>query len=288
MNFIAIDFETANKKRSSPCEIGVVKVENSQIVSQKSYLIRPQDNQFNFRNVAVHGIDEQMVENAPEFDAIWEELKEDFTRYPLLAHYAAFDIYVLMDTLRLYGIEVPELNYSCTYRMAKKAIPGLLNYRLSSVCKHLDIALEHHRGEPDAVACAEIALHIFREKDISHWDEIQGTLFVRPRTNVIADLAQLLNAANFDPEHVFFEKTVVFTGKLDSMPRKDAQLMVMAIGGKCGKNLTKETDFLVLGQQDSSAFGEGYKSNKIKTAEKYLAEGVPIEVVTEEQFLEMV
>ena len=36
MNFIAIDFETANSNRNSPCEIGVVKVKNLKIVDRKS------------------------------------------------------------------------------------------------------------------------------------------------------------------------------------------------------------------------------------------------------------
>ena len=32
MNFIAIDFETANEKRNSPCSIGIIVVKNGNIV----------------------------------------------------------------------------------------------------------------------------------------------------------------------------------------------------------------------------------------------------------------
>jgi DNA polymerase-3 subunit epsilon len=60
MNFIAIDFETANSNRYSPCEIGLVKVEDFKIVEQKSFLIKPKDNYFDYYNTLLHGIDESM------------------------------------------------------------------------------------------------------------------------------------------------------------------------------------------------------------------------------------
>ncbi|MTL83710.1 DNA polymerase III subunit epsilon, partial [Turicibacter sanguinis] len=40
MNFIAIDFETANEKRDSACSIGLTVVKNNQIIEQKYYLIK--------------------------------------------------------------------------------------------------------------------------------------------------------------------------------------------------------------------------------------------------------
>ena len=57
MNFIAIDFETANSNRNSPCEIGIVKVELLRS-DKKSFLIRPKENYFDWMNTEIHGIDE--------------------------------------------------------------------------------------------------------------------------------------------------------------------------------------------------------------------------------------
>lgn len=107
MNFIAIDFETANSERSSPCEIGLVIVEDFQIVEKKSFLIRPKENYFDFYNTYLHGIDERMVKNEPEFDKIYKEIKPYFESYPIIAHNASFDISVLRHTLDLYEIEYP-------------------------------------------------------------------------------------------------------------------------------------------------------------------------------------
>lgn len=55
MNFIAIDFETANEKRDSACSIGLTVVKNNQIIEQKYYLIKPNELRFAPINISIHG-----------------------------------------------------------------------------------------------------------------------------------------------------------------------------------------------------------------------------------------
>jgi DNA polymerase-3 subunit epsilon len=175
MKFIAIDFETANSQRNSACEIGLVKVENFKIVEKKSFLIRPKDNYFDFFNTELHGINESMVENEPEFDVVYKQLKSDFENYPIIAHNASFDISVLRKTLNLYNIEYPETYYSCTYQMSKESLYDLYSFRLDAVCNHFDIELNnHHRALADAQACAEIAIKLFQKKGLTNFNEISN------------------------------------------------------------------------------------------------------------------
>jgi DNA polymerase-3 subunit epsilon len=51
MRFTAIDFETANADRGSACAVGLVVVEDGQIVSRTSQLIRPEPCRFDPFNV---------------------------------------------------------------------------------------------------------------------------------------------------------------------------------------------------------------------------------------------
>lgn len=286
MKFIAIDFETANANRHSPCELGMVKVEDFKIIEKKSFLIRPKDNSFDFFNTKIHGIDESMVADAPEFDKIYNELKADLESYPILMHNASFDISVLRSTLKLYDIEFPFLNYSCTYRMAKECLPGQLSYKLNSICAHLNIPLEHHRALNDAVACAQVAIHFFQQNGVNDFSEIEEKLNLIPAK--VKPETYIANPETFQKDHVFFDKTIIFTGTLDSMVRKDAEMMVKDIGGLTGKGVTVETNFLVVGETDYSRYGEGYSSNKMKKAEKLLSKGQDIEMLTEGQFLDMI
>ena len=46
MNFIAIDFETANSSRSSICSMGVAIVENGKLIDTEHFLIKPTPNYY--------------------------------------------------------------------------------------------------------------------------------------------------------------------------------------------------------------------------------------------------
>ena len=56
--FTAIDFETANGFRGSPCSVGVVRVRAGAMVERASWMMRPPlgFDRFDPRNVRIHGI----------------------------------------------------------------------------------------------------------------------------------------------------------------------------------------------------------------------------------------
>jgi len=66
MNFIAMDFETANYQRHSACSLALVMVENSQIVDEYYTLIKP-ETKFFWKNMQIHGIHPEDVADAPKF-----------------------------------------------------------------------------------------------------------------------------------------------------------------------------------------------------------------------------
>ena len=56
LNFVAIDFETANKYANSACSLAVVTVENGQITKRGYSLIKPPFMQFDEECIAIHEI----------------------------------------------------------------------------------------------------------------------------------------------------------------------------------------------------------------------------------------
>ena len=130
MNFVAIDFETANEQRSSPCSIGLAIVKNGQIQESYARLIRPAECRFNPRNVAIHGIHPKDVENEPEFPQIWEEVLSYIEEGTLVAHSAKFDMSVLSNTLMYYQLPEPSFRYLCTVKVAKAVWPSIGSYTL--------------------------------------------------------------------------------------------------------------------------------------------------------------
>jgi len=94
--------------------------------------------------------------------------------------------------------------------------------------------------------------------------------------------------SDFDVTHPLFGATVVFTGTLESMPRRQAAQLVVDSGGRCSSSVTTETNLLVVGIQDLRTFRDGEtRSSKMRKAEVVLSKGGEIEIVSEDEFLKL-
>lgn len=171
MNFTAIDFETAHA--NFPCEIGLTKVENNQIVEYKSWLIKPACYPYmNPWNQKVHHISSSDVQNAPNFENLWSEIKPWFEDEYLVAHNAAFDMKVLRSALAYYDLAVPDMEYFCSVSLSRKAWKELPSHSLGTLSEFHNIRFQHHRAGDDAKACAMIALKALEKLDIKEVREI--------------------------------------------------------------------------------------------------------------------
>ncbi len=61
--FTAIDFETAQGYRWSICQVGLIRVENGEIVKQLNLLVQPPDNYYLDRFIDIHGITPEDTKN---------------------------------------------------------------------------------------------------------------------------------------------------------------------------------------------------------------------------------
>lgn len=176
MNFVAIDFETANSSRSSVCSLAAVTVENGQIVRSAYSLIRPPVMKFDARNIEVHGIYPEDVKNKPTFDQLWERIRPHLENKIVIAHNAAFDISVLRSILKEYSLAMPTFKHACTVQIAKKTWPGGENYRLSTLAQKFQIDFEHHNALHDARTCAKIAILAGRELQTENFLQLMHIL----------------------------------------------------------------------------------------------------------------
>ena len=309
MDYVAIDFETANERRSSACAVGVVVVKDGVCAEKISRLIRPPELRFNPFNTSIHGICAEDVKNEPEFCDLWDELRVHLDGRLVLAHNAAFDMSVLRAILDAYRIPYPELAYHCTLLVAKKVWPGLPSYRLGFVAHRLGVEFEHHKAVDDAFACAEVFRLAYRDSQATSFKNLVDRLgmefgLLYPGGYVPARLPCETHACKqrsaqcrpqdivpssdqFDRSHPLFGRTVVFTGTLESMVRADAMQKVVDVGGRCGNSVTKVTDYLVVGCPDFRTFTDGCKSGKLRRAEELASEGYDIEIVSELDLLQM-
>jgi len=306
MNFVALDFETANTNRYSVCEIGLAFVENGIIVDNQSWLVKPLNNDYNAFNISIHGITPEDTKDKVEFDKLWKEIHPLIEGKIVVAHYAAFDMYVLRDVLNLYGLDYPNINTFCSYTLSKRTFPGLLSYNLVSMCDYLNIPLlNHHRAGNDAEACAKICLKAFEKYELTDFSMLIDThriimgamcsnnkTYIAPQSKTDYSKKIKLDArtiigdiSKHNPENLFFNQFVVFTGTLSSMLRKDAMQMIVDIGGIPENDITTKTNFLVVGQQNFNITGKSGLSGKQKKAQQLINKGQDIEIISEDDFL---
>jgi DNA polymerase-3 subunit epsilon len=155
LDFVAVDFETANPNPSSACAIGVAFVRDGYLIASTSYLIRPPSRRFVFTRV--HRLTWEDVCDAPTFSDLWNDLRDHLGSEILVAHNAAFDKGVLSECLRHYGIRYRLNPFLCSMQLSKEAF-GFSRLKLDYVCKELKIDLQHHDAESDAKAAASIVI----------------------------------------------------------------------------------------------------------------------------------
>jgi DNA polymerase III subunit epsilon len=152
--FTAVDFETAQGKSYSICQVGIVRVENGKVVHTFECLVQPPNNFYwNWFTDEIHGISPEMTVDAPTFDIVWHKIQPYITGQNVVAHNIYFDARCLKETLEYYGLPVPEYTKHCTMK--------IFGGGLADNCKDYGIELNHHDALSDATACAKLfILHL--------------------------------------------------------------------------------------------------------------------------------
>jgi DNA polymerase-3 subunit epsilon len=154
MNFTAIDFEYA-VGQDTACSVGIVTVENGEIVEEYHTLIQPPDNRYTHWTTNVHGLSAADTRNSPFFPEIYPELKRRLENRLVIAHNIGTDRSVLLKNMSRYGIDHSDLpinGWECTLKIYRKK--GFKPCDLHTLCNRFDIELNHHEALSDARACA--------------------------------------------------------------------------------------------------------------------------------------
>lgn len=306
VDFVAIDFETANRRRGSVCEIGYASVVDGIIIDSGSWLVKPPAalSGFEGMNIGVHGIHEADVADAPTFLEGFSRLLDIVGDRPIVTHNAAFEIGCIRDAHLAENIDWPNLDYACTLVLSRRELP-LISYRLPIVADALGVELPtHHRAADDSVAAAGIAVKLAERRGANSLDDLLAQLQVRMGHLVAGQLIggscrSLSDGggggthpippetnANADPEHPLYGQVMTFTGAL-SLTRADAWAAVAFLGATPSESVTQKTTVLVVGDGFAGDDPTDFETGKAKKAVALLAKGQRIEVMTEGQLLEL-
>ena len=181
LDFTAIDFETANGSPASPCAVGLVRVRDSKPVETLDLLFRPPvpHDWFSEGNIRVHGITPAMVQDAPIYSEVIDQMLEFIDEDLLVAHNASFDMGVLAASAKAINHELPKLRYGCSLKIARKTY-NLESYRLNAVAYAVGHEeFEHHNALADSDACARIVINAAQRHGVQDLPELLAATKVR-------------------------------------------------------------------------------------------------------------
>lgn len=292
-NYVIIDTETTGLSPGvdSVIEFAGLRIRDSEIVERYSTLVNPGFPVSDFIS-SLTGITSTMLETAPCMKDVALQIRNFIGNDLLVGHNVNFDINFLYDEFVKHSVGPLTNDYLDTLRIAKKALPNLAHHRLSDVAAALDIPqASAHRAMGDC------------ETTFSCLNKLKPTI-LRLMTNVNLvptfsernrqsthssyDLRNISPSGKpCDASHPFYGKICVFTGDLTRFSRLEAAQLVADCGGIPANDVTKKTDYLILGNNEYNPLMRDGISRKQRKAETYILAGCDIKIIPEEVFLDL-
>ncbi len=165
-SFAVVDVETTGfspNYHHRVIEIGIVRLaRNGEVEEEYETLVNPNRD---VGPVHIHGIRARELKQAPSFEEVAGDVLAMLTGAVFVAHNVRFDWAFIEAELSRVGIQLSDVPQLCTMELAEALDPSLPCRKLSAVCQHLGIPLDHHhRAIADARAAAAL-LQRCLEKD---------------------------------------------------------------------------------------------------------------------------
>lgn len=154
---IAFDTETSGAfpLESEVIELGAVKWYQGKIVDRFQTLLKP-SRELRPDNILIHGITNEMVENAPFMETEITKFRDFVDNSVLLAHHAPFDLGFMALAIEKNILKLPN-NLNLCSSLISRALLSTTNHKLQTLIKELDlVGGEAHRAYDDAYACLQV------------------------------------------------------------------------------------------------------------------------------------
>lgn len=288
-NFVVLDLETTglDYQYDNIIEISALRIRSGEITETFSTLVNPGCSIAPWIS-ELTGITDEMLVTAPPLSDVIHDTRQFVADDIIIGHNVSFDVSFLCAACVKFSKAQLLNDYVDTMRIARRVEPGLKHYRLKDLVAIYNVKVDRaHRAEDDCIATLKCyyAMREKIEKDepLSEFIKRWNSKYSKP-----VDLRSLSASGNdFDETHMLYGKHCCFTGTLEKMQRVDAAQMVINVGGFCDNGVNRETNFLILGNNDYCKSIKGGKSSKQKKAEEYAARGLDIQIITENVFYEL-
>ena len=286
-DYTLIDLETTDlsPRFGEIIELGAIKVRDNRIVEKYSQLVKPRSPISSFIT-ELTGITNEMVKDQPFIEDCLQEYLDFIGDDLVVGHNVNFDINFIYDnSVDCYDKEFTN-DFVDTMRLSRRMFKEEKHHRLRDLIKRYNIpGNQEHRALSDCFFTYEILnwLNNYSKDNNLDLDEL-FRIKSRRSSNTKADFKSIVATVDeIDESNLFYKQVVVITGTLERMIRKDACQLIVNLGGIFEDSLTKRTNYLIVADT-----GYRDKTKKIEKAEKYKLDGLPIDIIPESLFYEIV
>lgn len=248
---------------------------------------------------ALTGITDAMLADAPTVAEILPRFLDFVGNAIILGYYASYAMNFLYDAcVKHLDRKLPN-DYVDVLRLARKICPDLPHHRLKDMDAYYSIG---HWHSNQTINDCEVIEQVYRKliaDGIAKFGSEDGIIKEfkrrnryhrgdRPYTPGVKAADIIGDEDKAQPDCPIYQRHCCITGKLEFYTRKEAMQLIADLGGINDDNVTKATNFLILGNNDYCTTIKDDKSSKQKKAEAARLKGQDIEIMPESVFYDMI
>lgn len=279
--YAVIDIETTGfSAKDHIIEIGAAIVDNSKVEDSFRAFVKPAS-PIPQHITALTGITNDMVADADPVDTVIPALLKFIGDLPIVGHNVGFDLGFVRRACQDLALECLLTKGADTLHMSRERFPHEKNHNLFTIAERLEAYPEtEHRALADVyttIACYEKLktipvskdsyYHIHFSNHLPDPDSLRMGNWIRKKTTDLSGMK------------------ICVTGALEFFTRESILEKIEKQNGKAVNKVSKKLTYLVVAPFYDPNAAE--KSNKIKAAEEFIAEGQPIQIISEAQFMEL-
>lgn len=149
-DYVVFDLETTglNYWEHKIIEIGALKYRNNELVAELSILINPEC-EIPEVITNITGITASDLINKPTIKEALPEFIEFIEDLPLIAHNSSFDLGFIEENIKQLGLPMIKNTNIDTVELARKYIPRVYNYKLTTLKNYFKLDFGSHRSVDD-------------------------------------------------------------------------------------------------------------------------------------------
>lgn len=287
-SYTMIDTETTglDPQYDKIIEMAAVKVRDGKEVARFETLVNPEQPIDDFI-ADLTGITNEELSAAPVAADCLPDFMEFIGDDLIVGHNIHFDVNFIYDALTFCGYAPIKNDFVDTLRLSRRVRPDLEHHRLCDMAAAYNVPQPvAHRSLADCLTAIGV-LDALAADIAARGIDLQAVQkkHYGASGSKVSDIVAHEGCER--PDSPLFGKVCVFTGKLETLTRKEAAQLVADLGGICADGVTKKTNFLVMGTNEYCPTIVGGKSTKQKKAEGLILKGADLQILTEAVFLDM-